>query len=141
MKSWINTIFSHLIGQVAYQYAIRQLEKRMILILLKTLRVMRKSLLATVFVFIALQMMSLGFVGLLVTSIWIYPTDDLQTKLILLMMAFGILFLIPLTALCIFFSEKNWLKIADRIHFTYPLAFLTQEPLPLTYKFSLPLCN
>ncbi|OFZ30037.1 MAG: hypothetical protein A2622_09275 [Bdellovibrionales bacterium RIFCSPHIGHO2_01_FULL_40_29] len=118
MKSWINTIFSHLIGQVAYQYAIRQLEKRMILILLKTLRVMRKSLLATVFVFIALQMMSLGFVGLLVTSIWIYPTDDLQTKLILLMMAFGILFLIPLTALCIFFSEKNWLKIADRIHFT-----------------------
>lgn len=105
-------IFSQLAGQWTYSVITSQLKKKALLTYLKTLKFMRHSLLAAVFVLIALQTMVLGLIGALVTGVWLIPFDQPETKLFVLLGLFLLLFLIPGISLLLFFSEKTWLRFS-----------------------------
>lgn len=109
--SWLGQIAAHFLSQLAYQVFTKKIKKKAVLIYLKTLQAVRKSLLATVIILITLQLMILGLVGACVTAIWLYPTD-LDSKLWILLFLFSLLFLIPLIGLIIFFSESTWLRLS-----------------------------
>ncbi len=110
--TWLKQILSYLLGQFAYKFIFRQVKKKAILTYLKTLKIIRQSLLATILLLVSLQLMVLGLVGALVTGVWLYPTEDLQTKLWILFTLFSLIFLIPCLALILFFSEKTWLRLS-----------------------------
>ena len=112
MMTWFKQILSYLLGQFAYQFFIKQVKKKAILTYLKTLKIIRQSLLATILLLVTLQLMSLGLVGLLVTGVWLFPVEDLHTKLWILFTLFSIIFLIPCLGLFLFFSEKTWLRLS-----------------------------
>ena len=112
MTSWLKQILSYFLGQFAYRYLFSQLKKKVVVTYLKTLKVIRQSLLAAVLLLVTLQLMTLGLVGVMVSSIWLYPTDDLQTKLWILFALSLTLFLVPGLGLFLFFSEKMWLQMS-----------------------------
>ena len=112
MMTWVKQIISYFFGQLAYQFLFSQLKKKAILTYLKTLKIIRQSLLATILLLVALQLMTLGLIGVVITGVWLYPTEDLQTKLWILFALFSVLFLIPCLGLFLFFSEKTWLRFS-----------------------------
>ena len=112
MISWLKQTFTYFLGQFAYRYLFSQLKKKVVVTYLKTLKVIRQSLLAAVLLLVTLQLMTLGLVGVMVSSIWLYPTDDLQTKLWILFALSLTLFLVPGLGLFLFFSEKMWLQMS-----------------------------
>lgn len=112
MISWFHQISSYFMGQWFYQVFAKKLKKTALLAYLKALKMIRQSVLMAIFIFLALQTMILGFIGFLITIIWLYPTENLNTKLYFLLALFILLFLIPLIFLIIFFSEKTWLRMS-----------------------------
>ena len=112
MISWLGKLLSYGLGQVAYQYLFAQVRKKAVLTYLKTVQLVRQSLLAAVLILISLQLMIIGFVGVVVTAVWLSPNLDLQTKLWILLAIFSLLFFIPCLGLILFFSERTWLKIS-----------------------------
>jgi Zn-dependent protease with chaperone function len=108
---WLRKTFSYFLGQMAYQYAFGQVKKKAVLIYLKTLQAMRRSLIVTLIIFCFLQLMVLGFLGASVTAIWLLPQDT-NTKLYILLSFFALLFFVPFTALCFFLSEKMWFRFS-----------------------------
>ncbi len=112
MISWLGKLLSYSLGQAAYQYFFSQVRKKAVLTYLKTLKVVRQSLLAAVFILISLQLMIIGLVGALVSGVFLNPNLDIQTKLWILFSVFLLLFFIPCVGLLFFFSERRWLKIS-----------------------------
>ena len=112
MISWLKQTFTYFLGQFAFQFLLKQAKKKAVLTYLKTLKVIRQSLLAAVLLLVTLQLMVMGFVGVMVAGIWLYPSEDLQTKLWILFGLSLTLFLIPGVGLFLFFSEKMWLRIS-----------------------------
>lgn len=112
MMAWLKQILSYFMGQFAYQFLFNQVKKKAVLTYLKALKGIRQSLLAAVFLLVALQLMTLGLAGVAVASIWLLPTEDLQTKLWILFALSLTLFIIPGLWLFLFFSEKTWLRIS-----------------------------
>lgn len=109
--SWLRKIFSYFLGQMAYQFIFGRVKKKAVLIYLKTLQAMRRSLMVSLIVFCFLQLMVFGFLGAVVTAIWLLPQDS-NTKLLILLGFFAFLFIIPFVALCYFLSERLWFRIS-----------------------------
>lgn len=109
---WGRQIFNQLLSQWTYQMLTTSLKKKALLTYLKTLKFMRSSLLAAVFVLIALQAMVVGFIGSAVTGIWLLPFENPEVRLYFLLGFFILLFLVPAVFLVLFFSEKTWLRIS-----------------------------
>lgn len=112
MKSWLSLIFSNFTGQWAYQFFATHFKKKALLVYLKALNTVRQSLLALVLINIILQMMVVGFVGASIAGIWLFTADNLQIKLYWLLGFFGLIFVIPVILLSIFFSQKTWVRIS-----------------------------
>lgn len=108
---WLGKIFSYLLGQMAYQYAFGKVKKKAVLIYLKTLQAMRRSMLIAVLTFCFLQLMILGFLGTVVTAIWLSPQDT-TTKLYILLSFFAFLFFVPFIVLCVVFSQRVWFRVS-----------------------------
>ncbi|AZZ38137.1 hypothetical protein CIK05_15450 [Bdellovibrio sp. qaytius] len=104
-------IFSYFLSQMAYQYAFGKVKKKAVLIYLKALQAMRRSMLIAVMVFCFLQLMIFGFLGTVATAIWLMPQDT-NTKLYYLLGFFAFIFTVPFVALCFIFSEKLWFRIS-----------------------------
>jgi len=109
--SWLRKTFSYFLGQMAYQYAFGQVKKKAVLIYLKTLQAIRRSILLAVLVFCFIQLMVLGFLGAVITAIWLLPQDT-NTKLFVLLGFFAFLFIIPFIALCFMLSERLWFRFS-----------------------------
>lgn len=109
--SWVRKIFSYFLGQMAYQFVFGQVKKKATLIYLKTLQAMRRSLVAALAVFCILQLMIFGFLGAVVTSIWLLP-HDVNTKLYFLLSFFAVIFILPFVALCFALSERLWFRLS-----------------------------
>lgn len=110
--SWILQIVVFLMKTLFYQHAFRQAKKTGLLTYLKILQVTRKSLILAVFLFFFLQMMFFGFIGLVVTGVWLWPTDDLHLKLWVLFGVFSFLFLVPALGLFFIFSDRMWFRLS-----------------------------
>lgn len=54
--------------------------------------------------------MVLGFVGAVVSGIWLLPVEDNTVRLWILFSTFSAFFLIPFIALLVLLSEKTWFK-------------------------------
>ncbi|MES3037064.1 MAG: hypothetical protein V4736_04080 [Bdellovibrionota bacterium] len=104
---WIIDAILFNFGAKIFQKGTEGLKKKGILVYLKTLQVVRKSLLTFVAIFFLLQLMVLGFAGVIVTGAMLSPLE-LETKLWILFGASGALFLIPLVFLMILLSDKFW---------------------------------
>lgn len=109
--SWLRKIFSYFLGQMAYQYAFGRVKKKAILIYLKTLQAMRRSLMLSLMIFCFIQLMVFGFLGAAVTAIWLLPQDT-NTKLYILLAFFAFLFFIPFIVLCYVLSERLWFRLS-----------------------------
>ena len=94
---------------MAYQYIFGQVKKKAVLIYLKTLQAVRRSLVAAILIICFLQLMIFGFLGLVLTVIWILPAD-LNTKIYILLGFFSFIFFVPLMAVCFFLSERLWFR-------------------------------
>lgn len=112
MMHWLRKIFSYFLGQLAYQYAFKLAKQKAMLIYLKTLQAMRRSLLLAILVFCFLQIMIFSFFGLSITAIWLLPTQDLNTKLYILLGFFGFLFVVPALGFVYLLSERFWFRLS-----------------------------
>ena len=112
MISWLGKLLSYSMGQAAYQYLFTRVRKKAVLTYLKTLKVVRQSLLAAVLILMALQLMIIGFVGAIISGVLLNPNIDMQSKLWILFSLFLLIFFIPCLGLILFFSERTWLKIS-----------------------------
>ncbi len=105
-------IFSFLLKTIGYRFAFEQAKKKGLLLYLKTLQAIRKSLLFAVLLFLSLQLMLMGFIGSVVFGVWLLPLEDQNLKLWILFSFFALVFTVPFVILLIAFSEKTWLKIS-----------------------------
>jgi hypothetical protein len=105
-------ILSFLLGSFIERLAMQQFRKRAVLIYLKTLQAMRRSLLISFGVFIAVQMMVIGLFGAIITLIWLCPDIEPRTRLWILLGFFAFSFIVPLVSLFLVFSEKLWYKLS-----------------------------
>jgi CBS domain containing-hemolysin-like protein len=105
----MSKILTFFIRQLAFKYLFNQLRQRAVLIYLKTLQVTRQSLLIAIALFIMLQLMVFGFIGTVITAVWLWPTS-IENKLMSLLLIFAFLLVVPLFGLIFFFSERYWFK-------------------------------
>ena len=108
MKNFLIFIFKQLFLKFAFDTA----KKKAVVIYLKVLQAARKSLLFAFIIFSFFQLMILGMIGSIATGVWLLPIDDQHIKLLILFVAFMLMFIIPIGLLSFFFSEKNWLKLS-----------------------------
>lgn len=110
--SLIKEILIFALKTLSYQYVVKRTKRKVLIIYLKSLQVVRKSLIAAFAVFFSFQLMIFGFIGSVIMSIWLWPTLDYESKLWALFIFFLILFLLPLIILCIALSEKFWFHLS-----------------------------
>ncbi len=110
-----------MLGQVAYQAVRGKIKQRALLIYLKALQAMRRSLILVVLVFIVLQVMVLSFFGAMFAAVWLWPEIDLTTKLWILFGVCGSLFLVPCAGLCLVFSDSVWFRLSGAKQMTEDL--------------------
>ncbi len=97
---------------ISYRLALTKAKQQGVLLYLKTLQVARKSILASLLIFTAFQLMILGFLGTVISGIWLLPLEDLSIKIWILFGFFTILFLVPVFVLIYAFSEKTWMRLS-----------------------------
>lgn len=90
------------------------MKKKGLIVYLNVLQITRKSVTGAIFIFAFLQLMVFGFLGLIVTSVFLLP-QDLDIKLRILFYTCLGLFIIPFFLLIYILSEKVWYK-ASRAH-------------------------
>ncbi len=110
-------MFTFIFKQLAFNFAVSRLKNKALLVYLRTLQFARRSLLFAFILFSFFQLMILGFVGSIVTGVWMIPIDDTQVKLWIILGIFAAMFLIPILFLLIFFSEKHWYQISGAQEF------------------------
>lgn len=106
---FIKNLFFLLLRSFVYKQAEKAVQKKAVLIFLKTLQVFRKTLAGSLFLFLFLQLMLVGFVGALVVGVFLLPQDT-ETKLWILLSVFLLFFTLPFISLLILFSEKVWFR-------------------------------
>lgn len=110
MKHLKNFLF-FLFRTFVYREAFNSVRKRGVLLYLRLVQVVRRSLLAAILIFVTLQLMVFGLVGSIIAGVFLLP-HDFETRLWILFGVFGAFFLIPLIGLLIVFSEKTWYKLS-----------------------------
>jgi hypothetical protein len=108
---WLIDILIFLFRTLVYRQAARGIQKKGVLFYLKSLQVIRKTLAGSIFVFLFLQTMVIGFIGSLVVGIFLLP-EDLNTKLWVLLGVFSAFFILPMICLIYIFSEKVWYRLS-----------------------------
>lgn len=106
---WIWRVLFPLLKFGARRRFAAKAQARALLVYLKFLRIVRRSLLLLLFTFLALQTMIIGFVGACVTGVWLMDVDP-HAKLQILFILFAALLVLPALALVFLFSERVWLK-------------------------------
>ncbi len=109
---WLLRFISFLIKTLFYQYTFRRVKRSGLLVYLKALQLIRKSLLLMVFLFFFFQMMIFGMIGMIVFGVWLWPTQDLELKLWVLFGISSFLFLLPVAGLLFAFSDRVWFKLS-----------------------------
>jgi hypothetical protein len=109
--AWLFDILYFVARSLFYKQAAQRAKAQGVLIYLKTLQVARLSLLGVLVVFALVQLILLGFIGALITGVWLLPQDP-QMKLEILFGVFFVLFLVPLALLIFAFSEKIWYNLS-----------------------------
>ena len=97
---------------MAFQFAFKKIKRKALLVYLKTLQAVRRSIIVAVCVFFALQIIVFSFFGVVVTGIWLLPVSETSTKLFILLGFFGLLMIVSTIGLCVFLSERHWLKLS-----------------------------
>lgn len=107
--SWIRTILLNLIRMWTGRLALSHLKRRSLLVYLRTLQAVRRSLLAAVVFACCLQLLVIGAVGTFVTGV-LLTDQEWATKLWILFGGFATLLALPAVALTILLSERVWFK-------------------------------
>ena len=105
----IGKIISIILKLIQGRWAINQTKKAGLLYYLRFLSAVRKSLMGILVVIFAFQIFLFSFIGLLLTGIYLSPTD-FETKIWILFGLCGFTFFLTLFVLVIAFSQKTWLK-------------------------------
>ena len=114
---WLQKIFSYGVTQLAFQFAFKKVKRKALLVYLKTLQAVRRSIIVALCVFFALQFIVFSFFGFVITGIWLLPVSETSTKLFILLGFFGFLLIVSTIGLCIFLSERHWLKMSGAEQF------------------------
>ena len=108
---WLIDLISFFVKSFLYRRAVSKARQKGILVYLKTLQTVRKSMALFLLAFAFFQLMILGFVGVVVAGIFLYP-EELQWKLWVLLTVSGCLFIGPLVFLFFLFSERVWYQVS-----------------------------
>lgn len=109
MMPWLIELLSFFIKSFIYRKALSKARQKGLLFYLKTLQVVRKSIVLFLLAFALFQIMIFGLIGFIVAIIFLYP-EEIQWKLWALLIVSGVLFFVPMTFLFIIFSERVWYK-------------------------------
>lgn len=107
VKQILFMLFSHW-GKA---FATSHVKKKGLLLYLKMLQAVRRSLLAVIAFFCLLQLMVIGAIGTFVTAVFL-GTGDTTTKLWILLAGFLLILVIPLVGIGLLFSERLWFKFS-----------------------------
>src|SRR4051794_40398000 len=80
LMSWIAELLFILLKSFLYRRAVDRMEQKGILLYLKTLQAVRRSLAGVIAFFCVLHLMAIGLVGTIVAGVFLYPTEP-ETKL------------------------------------------------------------
>ena len=107
--TWILRILWFFAGQQIRARAARQFKRQGVVAYLRVLQGSRRMLLLGLLAFFVLQLTMIAGIGALVTGVilWDY---DFQTKMQILLGIFLFLFLVPMAALSVLFSESVWYR-------------------------------
>lgn len=85
------------------------MKRKGLIVYLRSLQVIRKSVLAAILFFCLIQLMLMGVIGTFVVTV-LLTNQDSTAKLWILLAGFLVLFALPFVGLAVFFSERMWLK-------------------------------
>jgi hypothetical protein len=104
--------------------AMTHFKRKGLLVYLRTLQVIRKSVLAAIAFFCLIQLMIFGAIGTFVTGV-LLTNQDPVAKLWILLAGFLLFFGLPFIGLVILFSERAWLKASGAQEY-----FQEEKPAP-----------
>ncbi len=119
--NWLRRLFLTLIKMLSGRFAAVHIKRRGMIVYLRTLQAVRRSLLALILFVCCLQLMVIGAVGTFVTVVLLSNEDG---KLWVLLAGFLILLVLPVAGLAILLSERLWFK------FSGAEQFFANQPVP-----------
>jgi hypothetical protein len=108
---WIVDLLIYFVRAMLYQKAVGRAKAKGVLIYLKTLQVARLSVMGVLAVFALVQILLFGFIGALISGVWLLPQEE-NIKLWILFGVFAFLFLVTTLLLIFAFSEKVWYRLS-----------------------------
>ena len=109
--SFVTKVLFYFLQSFLYAKAVTRVREKGILVYLKTLQVVRRSLIGAIAVFFVLQLMALGFIGTVLVGVFLCPTDT-ETKLWILFGVFGTMFVLASGLLAVLLSDRVWYKVS-----------------------------
>jgi hypothetical protein len=103
--SGLKKLIRFFMGQVGAKI----MRRKLLLIYMRALQAARRSLLAAFVIYFILQLMILGFLGAVVSGLWILPLDE-STRLYSIFGFCAALFILPAIGLAFAFSERFWFE-------------------------------
>jgi hypothetical protein len=91
------------------KFAMTHFKRKGLIVYLRTLQIVRKSVLAAIAFFCLLQLMIFGAIGTFVTAV-LLSNQDQVAKLWILLAGSLLMFAVPMIGLAFLFSERTWLK-------------------------------
>lgn len=104
------------------KFAATHMRRKGLIVYLRALQAIRKSVLFGIAFFALIQLMLMGLIGSFVTGVFL-TNQDLTAKLWILLAGFLVIFSLPFVGLAYLFSEKTWLKASGAQQF-----FAEQQP-------------
>lgn len=130
---WLRRILIWAFRMWSGKVAVTHFRRKGLIVYLRTLQAVRKSVIAAIAFFCVLQLMVIGLIGSFVTAVLLSNQDQIS-KLWLLLSGFLILFIVPLIGLIFALSERTWMKASGAQEYfdrEKPSAAPSQEPAEL----------
>lgn len=113
---FLRQIVMFLFSRVWQQYTMARLKHRGMLAYLKALQGLRRGIMGVILFACILQLMVIGFIGMFVTSVFLFDLD-FATRTLILFIGFSIFALVPFALLVVMLSERMWFKASGAQEF------------------------
>ena len=108
---WLTTAICYFFQGLFFKAAWRQYQKKGVLAYLKALQALRRGVAGSILVFIFLQTLVIGLIGVSVVTVFLV-TEDHRTRLWILLGAFSLLLIVPAFGIGFLMSERTWFRLS-----------------------------
>jgi|GEM_PF-1152482 len=114
--TWLRRLLVWAFRMWGGKFAMTHMRRKGLIVYLRALQAIRKSVLVAIAFFCLIQLMLMGLVGTFVTGV-LLSNQEPASKLWILLAGFLIIFALPLIGLAFLFSERTWLKASGAQEF------------------------